>query len=106
MPRTLTAEQLTEYCVADGDALSFIRANDFLLPLLAEIPPRVKTVFGDNVKLALKLKLSDEPEVWVLIQTELSAREAFPLLDQFDNEYWLDNLERAQGKLNVRLEYV
>ena len=88
----------------------FILKNSCVLPLLKEAPSQIKSTFGENVKLALKI--STEPdsfqsdELWILILTELPASEAFPLLESFDKNWWLDNLERGNSKLNIRLEYV
>lgn len=88
----------------------FILKNSYLLPLLKEFPTQIKRYFGENIKLALKIStepdFSNSDELWILILTELSAKEAFPLLENLDENWWLDNLERANCKLNIRLEYV
>lgn len=89
---------------------SFLRKNRFLIPLLREIPEKLYGYFGKNQKLALKVSFdSDSPqlsELWILILTELSATEAFPILEKFDEEWWLENLDRTDCKLNISLEYI
>lgn len=89
---------------------SFLRKNRFLVPLLREIPEKIYDYFGKDQKLALKVSFeSDSPqstELWILILTELSAKEAFPILEKFDEEWWLENLDRTDCKLNISLEYI
>jgi hypothetical protein len=88
----------------------FILKNSYLLSLLKEFPTQIERYFGGNIKLALKISTepdsSNSDELWILILTELSAKEAFPLLESLDENWWLDNLERANCKLNIRLEYI
>jgi hypothetical protein len=89
---------------------SFLRKNRFLIPLLREIPEKLYDYFGKNQKLALKVSFeSDSPqlsELWILILTELPTTEAFPILEKFDEEWWLENLDRTDCKLNISLEYI
>ncbi|MCU0240547.1 MAG: hypothetical protein MUC29_13990 [Pyrinomonadaceae bacterium] len=88
----------------------FVSENLYLLDLLEEVPSRIYNYFGDNQKLALRV--SHEPEfpnsseLWVDILTKLPATEATTLLDKFDEEWWLDNLERTNYKLNITLEFI
>lgn len=92
------------------DVRQFLLKNKFLFSVLKEIPGEVYRYFGDNQKLALKVSYDpDFPqpfELWVLIMTKLSAKEARTKLDKFDKEWWLKNLNRADCKLNIGIEYV
>ena len=89
---------------------NFLSKNRDLFSLLEEIPNKVYEYFGDRQKLSLKV--SHEPEfpqsleLWVSILTELSAKEALPLLEKFDEEWWLENMDRAGCKLNITLKFV
>lgn len=89
---------------------NFILKNDFLFNILKEARIQIRKVFGENTRLALKISSELEPisseELWILILTELTAKEAFPLLEKFDENWWLDNLGKANAKLNIRLEYI
>ena len=84
--------------------------NRFLFSLLEEIPNKIYEYFGNNQKLSLKI--SHEPdfpqssELWVSILTELSAKEALSILEKFDEEWWLENMDKSAGKLNINLKFV
>ena len=99
------------YEIAESESIkSFLSKNRLLILLLEEIPSKISQYFGHNQKLSLKI--SHEPdfpqsfELWVFILTELSAKEAFPILEKFDEDWWLENLDRADCKLNISLEYI
>lgn len=88
----------------------FIGKNLFLLDILEEIPGKIYQYFGENQKLSLKMSYDPDfpqsSDLWVSILTKLSVDEVFPLLEKFDEEWWLDNLDRANCKLNIKLEYI
>ncbi len=88
----------------------FLRKNRFLVPLLRATPEKIYDYFGKDQKLALKVSFdSDSPqlsELWVLILTELPAKDALPVLERFDEEWWLENMDRADCKLNITLKFV
>jgi len=89
---------------------NFLSKNQHLISLLEEIPSRIYQHFGNGQ--GLLLKVSHDPdfpqssELWVFILTELSAKQALPLLEKFDEEWWLKNLEQTFGKLNISLDYI
>lgn len=89
---------------------SFLSKNRFLINLIEEIPNFISNYFGNDQQLVLKV--SYEPEfpnsskLWVEIVTELSAKEALPILDRFDEEWWLENMDRADFKLNLILKFI
>lgn len=88
---------------------SFIKKNFFLVSLLTEARTEIKKYFP---KSQLFLELIHDPDevdpdqLFLYISTELSPREARPVLKQFDNDWWLAALGRAQGKLCISLEYL
>lgn len=102
-------KQFYKFCEIDSVKV-FLRRNRFLIPLLREVPEKIYDYFGQGQKLALKVSFDfDSPqssELWILVLTELSAKEAFPILEQFDEEWWLENLDRTDCKLNISLEYI
>ncbi len=89
---------------------TFLSRNLFLLSLLEEIPSKISQYFGGNQKLALQVfhepDFSDSSEVWILVLTELTAKEARSLMNRFDKDWWLENLHKAACKLNIGIEYV
>ena len=88
----------------------FLRDNLFLFDLLKLIPSQIAKYFGNNAKLALELlNEPDSPssrEIFVLVLTEEAADKARSRMDKFDQKWWLENLDKANCKLNVSLEYV
>jgi hypothetical protein len=88
----------------------FLRDNLFLFDLLKVIPGQIAKFFGKNAKLALELlsepDFPSSRELFVLVLTDDSAEKARPKMDRFDQKWWLENLEKANCKLNVSLEYV
>ncbi len=92
------------------EVAEFVSENLYLLDLIEEIPTRISTYFGENQSLALRV--SHEPEfpnsseLWVEILTKLSAKKAMPILYRFDEEWWLENLDRARYKLNITVKFI
>ncbi len=88
----------------------FIGENLFLLELLEEIPSEIFVHFGNNQRLQLEIlsepDFPDSKELWVSVLTELSAQKARQIMDKFDQNWWLGNLDRADCKLNIALQYV
>jgi hypothetical protein len=89
---------------------SFISKNRFLISLLEEIPNKIFQYFGNEQKFALEVfyepDFPQSSELWVSVLTELSAEEARSIMDKFDEDWWLDNIDRAKCKLNIGIDYV
>ncbi len=89
---------------------NFLTKNRFLVSLVEEIPSKIYQYFGIGQKLALQVLYEpDFPqsfELWIHILTELSAKEALPVLERFDEEWWLENMDKSDGKLNITLKFV
>ncbi len=94
----------------DGEVKRFLLRNQFLIEVLKEIPTQICNYFGNNQ--AISLRVSYDPDsfgssdLWVDILTTLSAQEAIPLLDEFDEQWWLENMNRVSGELNITLKFV
>ncbi len=88
----------------------FLGENLFLLDLLKVIPGKLKKFFGRNAKLAVELFVEPEMpssrEIFVLVLTKNDAKTSRAKMDEFDQKWWLENLDKANCKLNVSLEYV
>ena len=88
----------------------FLRDNLFLFDLLKMIPRQITKYFGKNAKLALELlsepDFPSSREIFVLILTEDAAENARSKMNKFDQKWWLENIDKANCKLNVSLEYV
>lgn len=88
----------------------FLSENLFLLDLLKVIPGKLRKFFGKDTKLAVELfaepEMPSSKEIFVLVLTKNEAKEARAKMDEFDQKWWFENLDKANCKLNVSLEYV
>ena len=91
-----------------GDVRRFLSGHPFLVPLLIEARDRIKIYF---IPQQLVLEVIAEPEssddlqlvLFVVVDTE--SAEAFANLQRFDNDWWIDAMDEAQGKLCISLEF-
>lgn len=108
---TRIADTVVGYTFVEGAGVRrFISKNPFLLPLLKEIPEKISDYFIRNYSLSLELTSDpDFPQsvqLWVNVVTTETAAEARPKMDEFDMDWWLDNIDKAKEKLNITLNYV
>lgn len=86
----------------------FIEANPFLLDLLLESQSNISNYFPKS-ELALQVITNpegvDDRQLVLFIITNLSPEDALAKLQQFDDAWWVDALDRAQGKLCITLEF-
>ena len=88
--------------------IKFLERNRFLSSLLLEAYFKISNYFPGS---SLFLEVDNDPEVTmseqllVFIATNLSPSEVLCKLKQFDEDWWLDNLDRAQMKLCINLEF-
>lgn len=89
--------------------IKFLREHLYLVNLILTARSKIADYFGQSTPLALSLaQYPDEgaEELYLFIQTKLSAKEALPLLELFEENWWLDTLSRARCKMTIKLEYV
>ena len=104
-------QYLDEYEVRDvGRVTDFLFKNPSLVDLLLEIPAQIRKYFGDEQKLILSFWLDPEDPTWhhvqVLVPTKFEADKSREKMDKFDWEWWLDNMQRADSKLSISMEFV
>src|SRR4051794_22363447 len=83
-----------------GSVLDFIETDPSLVGLLFEAREQIKSRFLEAVIFVEVENDPDTPAVYrllVSIGTTLNAEETLQALDQFDQEWWLKNLDRAKG---------
>lgn len=104
------SEWLPSDSAAPTTVAQFIQENAFLAELLVEIRAKVSEMFGAATQIRLDLlddpEFLGQPKLYAVILTPLAAEAALALQGRLDDDWWLDNLDRAQGKLNLCLEYV
>lgn len=88
----------------------FLRQNPILVPLLLEMYGQICLRFGSENRLALENftdpEAGSDHGLVVLVRTRLTPERAREMIDDFDMEWWLDALPRAQHKLTVVVEYM
>lgn len=94
----------------EAEAARFLRMHPALIDLLLEAPPHFERYFGPNPQVVLEVvvdpEASDSEELFANICTSLPAEEALERLDQLDEGWFLDQLERTAGRFNFNLEFV
>lgn len=97
------------YAVTDVErVIGFLRQSPTLVSLLAEATEAVGEHFPD-MPLALEVvadpDVSDAEHLALSVGTSLPVPEAFDRLQHFDEDWWLDRLPRAEGKLVITLTF-
>ncbi len=112
-PIHLTEEQISKlgniYDIegeGKDEVIDFVSTNFFLYELLLEAIPVFKACFGPDMRIDLVLRRDPEEgfqELFGYIHQARAIEETRSSLERFDNEWFLENLERTQGKLNFNL---
>jgi hypothetical protein len=88
---------------------NFLQAHQELISLLNEAYKELRKHFSSE---DLKLELVTDPEIaedrqlFVYIFTSISVTDALRKLDEFDEQWWLEQVDRANGLLNFNLRFV
>lgn len=98
------------YSFQEKDKIVNFLCNNFeLVFILNEANKQIRKYFLNEV-LALKLLQFPGDECWeqlaIKIRTNLSPKEAGNKLEQFENEWWLDNSHGINDQLLINLEFV
>lgn len=101
---------LSQFILTDsGIVIRFLKENTYLIDLILDARAKLADFFGDATPLRLELvQYPDEgtADLYLFVQTSLTAKETLPVLDQFEEEWWLDALPRARCKMTIKLEYI
>jgi len=97
------------YTFVDGEeVVGFLRGSPFLAPLLVDAEEVAHRHFPEA---GLRLELAIDPEVVgathlvLSITQDGSVDRALNRLRRFDDDWWLDQIHRAQGKLVITLAF-
>jgi hypothetical protein len=89
-------------------AQKWLDRNPEAVLLIDEACARIKTIFGDGHELSLEDfnytgEFSSQRYYLVIKVSPRSSRDGLPLdlLHRLDEEWWLDNLHRAGGRLSI-----
>jgi hypothetical protein len=87
---------------------TFLDENAFLMPLLPEIRRKLRDYFPDSpvsLTVACDPDETDRLQLVVAVATNLSPGDAINRFGEFDRDWWLDNLDRSQGRVCIDFEY-
>jgi hypothetical protein len=86
------------------EVLQFLRTYPFLVPLLRDVYSRIETYFPDSLvflEVTTNPEHLDRDQVVGRIATRVPFDEAAEMLRRFDQGWWLDALQQAQGRLLI-----
>jgi hypothetical protein len=86
---------------------AFLGEHPFLLPLPRESYDRINEHFPmarPVLEVVTDPEGADDFQLTVFIRTRLAPEEAMANLERFDDTWWLDAMDRAQGNLCITLE--
>lgn len=87
----------------------FLQGHKELISLLNEAYKELRKYFlTEDLKLELvsDAEIAGDQQLFVYISTSLSVTDALKKLDKFDEQWWLDRIDRANGLLNFNLRFV
>lgn len=91
------------------EVLQFLSSHLFLVPLLIEARDKIADIFGHESRVVLEVITDPEApadrELFAFVRTALPADKALQKLGQLDQDWWLDRLDDAQGKLCIHVEF-
>lgn len=113
MHRSIDKQKLKQianiYKIYEPDQVyPFLTRNGFLGDVLLEALPQLQRNFGPDMHVDLVLRSDpEEPyqELFGYVHTQGSIEDAHDNLDMFDDEWFLDNLQRTRGLLNFNLAF-
>lgn len=88
----------------------FLRLYPQLIDVLLEAPSPIDRHFGPDAPLLLEVvrdpEIEDADKAFIYILTSFPPDEALSRLDELDRQWWLDQLHRVCGRLNINLAFV
>jgi len=108
-PRLSRIEEI--YSLRDPPTIrQFLRTYPQLIDVLLEAYDYLRKYFGPDLQVTLEVVSDPEvegmDELFAYILTSLPVDEALARLDRLDKEWFLDQLDRVDGRFNFNLEFV
>lgn len=92
------------------EVTNYLKEHSYLLELLFEAFSEIERLFGRNPRVLLKVvndpDIEDENQLFAYIHTTLSPKEALSRMEILDEEWFLNQIDRARGKFNLNIEFV
>jgi hypothetical protein len=108
---TASASLDTFYTIQDrGRIMRFLEVNPHASDLLMAIPSAIRPYFPDDKLMLSVFSDPDDqqkyPQLEVAVRTQQEPREALQNLDNFDLDWWLDELEAHGGNIFLTVEFI
>jgi hypothetical protein len=87
---------------------AYLKKYPFLVRLLVDAYPHLRSRFGTKTGLWLDLVEDDEAgsfELFAIARTSMSVEDGMAAMESFDVGWWFEHARLADGKLNFDLEY-
>jgi hypothetical protein len=99
------------YILKDYRGVSeFLETYPFLVPLLTEVFIKIQHYFEPYPQVFLDVikepEFPNDVRLAVFIRTNLSPEDALKKLDRLDQDWWLEAMIEAHGKLYIHLEFI
>jgi hypothetical protein len=107
----IEAHQLEQFYIfrEKAEIVQFLEAKKFLLPLLEDTYTTIRSYFPASdllLEVVIDPEIANERQLVIFIAIKENAEEASEVLDKFDEDWWMDNMDRAQGSLCITLEFL
>ncbi|MBU9723156.1 MULTISPECIES: hypothetical protein [Bacillaceae] len=85
------------------ETITFLKSNHHLLSIILSAYLEIQKRFEGSFSLKLELD-SEEDMLYLLIISNNDSDTAYKNLDTLDQEWWIHNVNKSKGKMNIDLE--
>ena len=93
----------------ESEVFKFLEDKPSIISLVLEAHERIRDYFGSSTELVLEVitdpEATEDYELVIFVRTSLSPDDAFRMLEQLDEEWWLDASEDTNEKLCIHVEF-
>ena len=93
----------------ESEVFKFLEDKPSIISLVLEAHERIRDYFGSSTELVLEVitdpEATEDYELVIFVRTNLSPDDAFRMLEQLDEEWWLDASSDMSEKLCIHVEF-
>ncbi|RCV65462.1 hypothetical protein C5S53_03630 [Methanophagales archaeon] len=93
----------------ESEVFKFLDDKPSIISLVLEAHERIRDYFGSSTELVLEVitdpEATEDYELVIFVRTSLSPDDAFSMLEQLDEEWWLDASSDMSEKLCIHMEF-
>jgi hypothetical protein len=86
----------------------YLEENSFLIPLINEASAKLVEYFGPETPQILQVVYHPDDgscELFLYVKPDLPVSEAIATLDRFDEDWWLDAMDRSNFQMVIKIGY-